>query len=57
MVSYMYFSVGIVKPLGHNGHPVHASSCRKAVIHLPEIIVLKIKINEIRIKMKNFSKA
>jgi hypothetical protein len=55
--SYKNFSVGIVRPLGHNGHSVHASSSREAVIDLPEIIVLKIKVNDNRIKMKNLPKA
>jgi hypothetical protein len=55
--SYKNFSAGIVRPLGHNGHSVHDSPCREAVIDLPEIIVLKIKVNDIRIKMKNLPKA
>jgi hypothetical protein len=55
--SYKYFSAGIVRPFGHNGHSVHDSPCREEVMDLPEIIVLKIKVNDIRIKMKNLPKA
>jgi hypothetical protein len=36
---------------------VHDSPCREEVMDLPEIIVLKIKVNDIRIKMKNLPKA
>ena len=54
--SYKNFGVGIVNPLGHKGHSVHDNSCREAVMDLPEIIVLKIRVNDIRITMKTLVK-
>ena len=46
------FGAGNINPLGQSGQDVHDIACLEAVIDLPEIMVLKIKTNEISVSTK-----
>ena len=46
------FWPGNINPLGQSGQDVHDNACLEAVIDLPEIMVLKIRTNEISVSTK-----
>ena len=46
------FGPGNINPLGQSGQDVHDNACLEAVIDLPEIMVLKIRTNEISVSTK-----